>query len=125
MEIIDLLLALLAQDEVIDHARTERAGAIKGEHGDDVFKPVGRQFLQQLFHAFRFHLENGRRIGLFQDLVGRRVVEAQTHQIELFAGQAFDVFQRQLDDGEVAQAQEVEFDQAGLFDIVLVELRHR
>jgi hypothetical protein len=81
VEIVDLLLALLAQDEVVDHAGAERAGTVEREHGDDVFETVGRQLLEQLLHALRFHLEDRRRVGVLEDLVGGRVVEAERHQI--------------------------------------------
>ena len=37
----------------------------------------------------------------------------------------FDVFHRQFDDGQVAQAEKVELDQADGFHVVLVELGHR
>ena len=125
VEVVDLLLALFTQDEVVDHARTERAGSIEREHGDDVFEAVGGQLLEQLLHAFRFNLEDRRGIGVLQDLVGLGIVEGQRIEIGAHAGQLLDVIDGELDDGQVAQAEEVELDQAHLFDVVLVELRNR
>jgi hypothetical protein len=66
-----------------------------------------------------------RRVGIFQNLVGGRVGEPKRHQIELLAGHSADVFHRQLDNRQVAQAEEVELHQTGFFNVILVELRHR
>ena len=86
MEVVNLLQTLLAQNEVVHHARAQRARSIERQHGDDVFKTVGRQLLEQLLHPFRFDLEDRRRIGIFQDLVGGRIVKSQLAQIRSFAG---------------------------------------
>jgi hypothetical protein len=48
-EVVDLLLALLAQDEVVDHSRTERPRPVEREHGDDVLEAVGRSFATSFF----------------------------------------------------------------------------
>jgi hypothetical protein len=124
VEIIDLLLALLAQDEVIHHPRAKRAWAVERKHGDDVFEAIRCQFLQELLHALRFNLEDGRGVGVLQDLVGRRVVETEQIQVVPDAGELFDVTYRQIDNRQVAQTEEVELHQADFFDIVLVVLRN-
>jgi hypothetical protein len=75
--VVDLLLALLAQDEVVDHSRAERPGPVEREHGDDVLEAVGRELLDQLLHALRFDLEDRRGVAVLENLVGLRVVEGQ------------------------------------------------
>ena len=122
--IVDLLLTFFPQDEVVDHAGTQWAGAVQREHGDDVLEAVGLQLFQQLFHTVRFDLENRRGVGILENLVGLRVVEGQGFQRRAAAGQLLDVVNGQLEDGEVSQAQEVELHQPDFFHVVLVVLRN-
>jgi hypothetical protein len=82
MEVVDLLLALLAQDEVVDHARTQRARTVEREHRDDVLEAVGLKLLQQLLHAVAFHLEDRGGVRVLQDLIGGGIVERQLREIE-------------------------------------------
>ena len=51
VEIIDRRAAMLAVDEVIDHARLQGARAVEREHRDDVFEIAWPQLFQQLLHA--------------------------------------------------------------------------
>jgi hypothetical protein len=81
MEVVDLLLALLAQDEVVDHPRAERPGTVERQHGDDVLEAVGRELLDQLLHALRFDLEDRRGVAVLEDLVGRGSSKASARQI--------------------------------------------
>ena len=123
VEIIDLLLALFAQDKIIHHTRAQRTWPVQREHRDNVFETIWLQLGQELLHALRFKLEDGRGIGLFQDCVGRWIIKAQgvevrgEGRIHLTA-----IFDGQIDNGEVAQTQEVKLHQASLFHIVLVKL---
>ena len=126
MEIVDGLLALLAQDEIVHHAGTQRPWPVQREHGDDVLEAVGLELGQQLLHALRFKLEHRRGIGLLQHLVGRRIVEMLGVQGLIEARvELFDVLEGELDDGQVAQAEKVELDQADRLHVVLVELADR
>ncbi len=125
MEVVDLLLALLAQDEVVHHPGAQRARTVERQHRDDVLEAIGGKLLEQLLHALRFHLEDRGGIGILEDLVGRGVLESQAHQVRPFAGKLFDVLEGEFDDGEVAQPEEVELHQPDRLDVVLVELRHR
>ena len=45
MEIVDLLQALLTQNKVVHHPRTQRARPVERQHSNNVFKTVGRQLL--------------------------------------------------------------------------------
>ncbi len=123
VEVVDLLLALFAQDKIVDHARAERAGAVQCEDGDDVFETVGRQLLEQLLHALRFDLENCRGVGVLENLECLRVIKGQCFQVRACTRKLFDVIDGKLDDGQVAQTQKVELDQSDFLDIVLVKLR--
>ena len=122
--------AVLAVDEVVHHARLQRAGAEQRHEGDHVFQAVGLELLDQLLHAARFELEHGRGLGLLQHVVGFLVIQRDAVDIDQLglaatALLAMDGFQRPLDDGQRAQAEEVELHQAGLLHVVLVELGHQ
>ncbi|MNK26768.1 hypothetical protein D3C87_451090 [compost metagenome] len=127
VEVVHCGAAVLAVDEVVDHARFQRPRAVQGQHGDDVFEGVGPQLLQQFLHAARFELEHGGGVGVAQNLVGGRIVQGQRHDVEvaLAVVELAHVTHRPVQDGQVAQAQEVELHQAGGLDVVLVELRDR
>ena len=129
MEVVHLLLTALAQNEVIDHARVQWARTIEGEHGDDVLEPVGLELHEVALHALALHLEDGRGVGLLQHGVGGRVIKA-VEIVELQGAlgplgvEAINGLHRKLNDGEVAQAQEVELHQARSLHIVLVIHAH-
>ncbi len=127
VEVVHRGAAVLAVDEVVHHARFQRPRTVQGQHGDDVFEGVGPQLLEQFLHAARFQLEHRGGVGVAQNLVGGRIVEAERHDVEvaLVLVELAHVAHGPVQDGQVAQAQEVELDQAGGFDVVLVELRHR
>ena len=126
MEVVDGLLAALSQDEVVHHARAQRPRPVQRQHGDDVLETVGLKLSQQLLHPVTFHLEDGDRVAVAQDLVGRLVVKAQVVQVHrllpLARAPLIHVAHRQVDDGEVSQAQEVELHQAHRLHVVLVVL---
>jgi len=104
MKVINLLLSALALDEVIDHAGIQRPRPIQRQHSNDVFKAVGLQLGEQLFHAVRFHLENGGCIGITQHLIGSRVIKAiELTEREVPIGvKAIDVIHGHLNDGEIS-----------------------
>ena len=121
VEVLDLLTPVLALDVVGDQVHGPRT--VERIQGDQVLEPVGLGALEQLAHAARFELEDGRRVGALEDLVALGVVERQVVEVDLQPGiQAPHVLERDRQDGERGQAQEVELDQADGLDIVLVEL---
>ena len=73
---------MLARDEVVDHARLQRAGAEQRHERDDVFEAVGLQAADQILHAARFELEHRGGLAALQQLVGRRVVHRQRGDVE-------------------------------------------
>ncbi|MNQ31510.1 hypothetical protein D3C85_448860 [compost metagenome] len=125
----NLRAAVLAVDEVVDHARLQRTGTEQRHQGDEVFQAVRLELLDQLLHAARFELEHRGGLGLLQQRVGRLVVQRDEVDVQrlqaLLRLFAVDRLQRPLDDGQGAQAEEVELDQAGRLDVVLVELGHQ
>jgi hypothetical protein len=56
----DGLAPVLAVDEVLHHARAERARAVEGHGGDDVLEAVGLEVLEELLHPARLELEDAR-----------------------------------------------------------------
>ena len=61
---------MLAVDEVVDHARLQRAGTEQRHQRDDVFEAVRLQAPDQVLHAARFELEH--RGGLAAPSAARR-----------------------------------------------------
>jgi len=58
-QVVDYLLAaVLALDEFVHHAASQRAGAVEGAGGDDVFEAGRLQLDQHLLHAAGFQLED-------------------------------------------------------------------
>src|SRR5699024_8324404 len=119
--------AVLAINEVLDHAGLERARAVERNQSDDIFEYGWLQALYEAAHTGRFKLEYGGCIALLQQLESNPVIQRDLADID---GRFVPPFQprsrrlhRIVDDSQRAQTQEVELDQTRSFDIVLVELR--
>ena len=108
----DGLAAQLAVDEVVDHARAQRAGAVQRDDGDDVIVAVRAHLLEQHAHAGRLDLEHAGRTATREQLVHRRVLHVDGVEVYVDAMVGLDVRQRLGDDGERAQAEEVHLEQA-------------
>ena len=126
MRVFGFLLAVLDVDVVVDHPRLQRAGPEQCHQGDDVLETVWTQPLDQVLHAPRFQLEHGGGLATLQQLVGGGIIQRNQGYVDrrLTAGLplAVNSLQRPIDDGQCAQTEEVELDQADGLDIVLVEL---
>ncbi len=83
VKILRLLLALLARDEVIHHARAKRARTVERHQGDDVFEAVALELLFQILGRARFGLEHRRGVTVGKQLVNCRIVERQVFQAEV------------------------------------------
>lgn len=118
-------LAVFALDELVHHARTQGAGPVQGQHGDDVFKAGGFEHAQVLAHAGAFHLKHAVRVAAGVEVVGSGVGEGQVVQIWRGLPLQADVVQGILDKGHGLKAQKVEFDQADFFGHGAVELGHQ
>ncbi len=124
MEVFGALPAVLAQDEVVHHARLQRAGTVERHQGDDVLEAVALQPPLQILGGARFRLEHGGGVAGGEQGVGAGVVERQVFEPEVvqLGIQLTHEFHRLVEDGQRAQAEEVELHQADLLDVVLVEL---
>ncbi|MNS88353.1 hypothetical protein D3C72_1223240 [compost metagenome] len=120
---------MLAVDEVVHHARLQRARTEQGHQCDQVFQAVGLELFDQLFHAPGFKLEHRRGFGFLQQGVGRFVVQRDERDIQRrlvdLGAVAVDGFQRPIDDRQGPQTEEVELHQTGRFNVVLVELGYQ
>ncbi len=76
-------LAVLAVDEVVDHAALDRAGTVERVERGEVFQARGLVAAQDVAHAVRFKLEDGGGIAARKKLVGGRVVERQRVQVDV------------------------------------------
>ena len=120
---------VLTVDEVVHHARLQRARTEQGHQCDQVFQAVGLELFDQLLHAAGFKLEHRRGFGFLQQLVGRLVVQRDKSDIQRWlvdlGAVAVDGFQRPVDDRQRTQAEEVELHQTGRLNVVLVELGYQ
>lgn len=118
--------SVFAVDEVVHHAGLQGTGAEQGHQGGDVVEAVRLQFFDQLLHAPGFELEDGGGFAAFEQGEGLGVVHGDGADgdggLIGLAADCVDCLERPVDDGQGAQPQEVELDQAGLFYVVLVEL---
>ena len=99
-------------------------GAIERDHGRDVFEGCRREGAEQRTTRSAFELEHPDRVGPTQELERLRVVERDRVDVGTGSGGALDEVERDLDDVEVAQAEEVHLQQAEVFDTVHLVLRH-
>jgi hypothetical protein len=131
MQVIDggAARVVLARDEVLDHARLQRSRTKQGDQRHDVAEAVRLQAPYEILHAARFELEYRGGLAALQQLISGGVVHRQRahdqRRFTAFGAQGIDVAHRPLDDGEGAQAEEVELDQPGGLDVILVELGDR
>ena len=118
---------MLTSDEVIDHARLQRARPEQSHQCDDIFESIRLQSSHEIFHAARFELEDGGRLAIFEQLEGRRVVHRQIDDIErrlpALRTLCIDGAHGMIDDRQRAQTQKVELHEACSLDVILVELR--
>ncbi|MNF44176.1 hypothetical protein D3C84_252820 [compost metagenome] len=121
--------AVLTVDEVVHHARLQRARTEQCHQCDQVFQAVGLELFDQLLHAPGFKLEHRRGFGFLQQGVGRFVVQRDERDIQRrlvdLGAVTVDGFQRPVDDRQGPQTEEVELHQTGRFNVVLVELGHQ
>ena len=104
-----------------------RSRPVQRAQGDDVLEAVGLRVLEHPLHAAGLELEDRDRLRpLEHSVVGEGVVQRYLGDVQRgLAGlraARVDGLHRPVDDGERAQAQEVELHQAGRLDVVLVEL---
>ncbi len=106
------------------HPPLDGAGADQGHADDDIFKALGLEFGQHLRLGAALDLEAADRIGPLQQIVDGGVVQRQIGRLELDAPLRLDMAHGLLDHAQRAQREEVDLDQPGIFDTVLVPLHH-
>ena len=98
------------------------AGTIERDGGDKVLEPVGAHLPQRVAHALAFHLEHPAGIASLQHLEGFCVVQGEAVEIDLDV-EAFQEVFGATQDCQRGEAEEVEFDQTGLLDMLHRVLR--
>ena len=78
VRVLDFHAAVLAIDEVVDHAGLQRPRAEQRDQRDDVFEVVRLQAVDQVFHAARFELEHRAGVRRLQQLESIRIVERES-----------------------------------------------
>ena len=116
MEIFNLFFAVFALDEIFGHAAIERAGPVERENRDEIFEAIGPDAHGHLADAGAFQLEDARGVAFAERLVGLLVVQALDGRDRLFAAGRLDELQAIVDQGQRFETEEIELDQADLFD---------
>ena len=131
MQIVDRagLLAVLAVDEVVDHARLQRTGPEQRQDRDEIVETIRLETFYQIAHTGRLELEHGRRAAAAQELVRLRIVDRQRIDVDrrlpFSLARVVHGTQRPIDDRQRLQAEKIELDETDRLDVVLVELRQR
>ena len=108
---------MLAFDEIIHHAASERSGTIEGAGGDHVLEAGWLQLDQHLLHAAGFQLEYAGGVAGGDQVVTGLVIVAQKSDVEIRIFARTHQLDGVFDHGQVLEPQEVEFDQTYQFDI--------
>jgi len=106
----------------MDCAALDGAGPDNGDLDDDVLEAHGLEARQHLLLGAAFHLKRADSVPALEHLIERGVVERQGVQIGRLPAEGLDVVESLGDEAERTQRQEVDFDQAGIFDAVFVPL---
>ncbi len=123
-EIVDLSVPMLAIDEVVDHVAPQRSRPVKGHEGDHVFKDLGSQPSQEVLHARTFQLKNAGGLSIGAELVGRFIRKGDLSQVDRLPRGLFNKMDGLLDDRQGLKPQEIELDEAQLFNPLHGELGH-
>ena len=111
--VADLFRVARALDEARD--RIHRAGAVEGDHGGDIFNAARLQLGADAGHADALQLEHARGAPLAEHFEDRRVVLGDRLDTEIRLPLAHQLC-RVLEHCEVAQPEEVHFQQAELLE---------
>ena len=122
MDVVGPLDAVLAR--AIGRDVRHRARPVERDQRDDVLEAVGPHVEQGPPHALAFQLEDADRLGPRQLLEGLLVIERDRGEIDFNPALTHEPH-RSVEHRERGEAEEVEFDEAGLLDPFHVELGHR
>ena len=115
---------MLTVNKILDHSRLEWARPEQCDQRNDILETVRPEVLNQFLHAAAFQLEYGRRFSALQQVVNRTVIEWYLINIHRRLDITSLVNHRHcpINDGQRPKAQEVEFDETRVLNIVLVIL---
>ena len=126
MGVADLSIALFTIDKVIDHPRLQWSWSKQGYQCNNIFKAVGPKFADQLFHTPRLKLEDSGGFTALHQFIGGLIIERNLINFQKIftGGTAIGINHphRPVDNRQGAQSKEIEFNQTGIFDIILIKL---
>ncbi len=103
--------------------RVHRTGTVESDRGNDVANLLGLQVLEHLLHAARFELKDAARFPGGNELVGVGVVKRERFERKIrFA--LTDLEFCIVQNGQIAERKEIEFEQSEFCDRVHIELGH-
>ena len=117
---------MLAGNKVVDHPRLERTGTEQGNQRDQIVKMIRLHAFDEITHAARLELEHCPRLACPQQFERFRILHRDFSDFDVGVGVArICDLHRPIDNRQCLESEEIEFDQTGRFDIILVELRYR
>ncbi len=121
--VLDLGLALLAGDVVVDHAALERSRPVQGVQRDQVVETLRLGLAQQLAHARALELEDAVGLAVAEELVGLGIVERDGVDVDHDVLGPLDLVDGVADERQRAQPEEVHLQQADALDFLHRPLR--
>ncbi len=119
----DFGFAVLAIDEVVDHAALNGAGAIESVEGGEILDAGGMIAAKDVAHAVRFKLEDSGGIAAGEKFVGGFVVEREIIDVDFDATVLLNHFHGIVQDGERGEAEKIHLEKANALEGVHVVLR--
>ncbi len=112
-----LFACVLHVDILVDHTAVERPGTVERQDRDQVGEAVGLHLHQEVADPGRVELEDTAGLAPLKELVRRLIVERQAEQVERLPDLLLDELHRGRQAGQVAEAEEVHLEKAGLLDV--------
>ncbi len=120
--VADSGLALLAVDEIIDHATLNRAGAIERVEGGEILDTGRLVAAKDIAHAVRFKLKDGGGFSASEEFVGFGVVQSQIVDVNFRAAVLLNHLDGVVQHGERCQTEKIHFQQADALERIHVVL---
>ena len=126
MRVTNLSTAFFTIDKIVDHARLQRSRAKQCHQCNNIFKAVGAELLNQLFHTPGLKLKNCGGFGSLHQTIGGLIIQGNFIDLKgLFpyiTAIRINHAHRPIDNRQCPQTQEIELHKAGVFYIILVKL---
>ena len=124
MQVFRFFAFVFNVDVVVDHSAFERARTVEREDGDNVAEVVRSHIHQKFANTGAFELENALRFAAAEERVSFGIVERKRIRVDRFSGRFLNDAHRVGENREVAQAEEVHFQEPGFFDFRALPLRN-